>query len=238
MPGRVQQRNDGAKDKQQDKKKPRICRGLLYHQPWMIEVGQPKTPEANSPLNKNGYQQEGANQRQKVCLPRKKHQRSGGDTEDLKTDPKRQKSLVGNKLLPFWVCLQVFGVAATALMLFSRQTDFLPLVCTLLLISILIQGAIGFRRLGLPDFDHPWLMVQKPAANARLFFILLFIFGAAISFLDPSWRRLSDQILLDSDLEYKLRHLYSPRFIRGYQCVARNRHAGYATWLLPYPAYH
>ena len=87
----------------------------------------------------------------------------------------RQSSFVDNRLLPFLVCLQVLGVAAGALLLFSQQTDLLPWVYTVLLISILIQGIIAFRRLGLPDFDHQSLLLQQPAVNAKLFFILLFI---------------------------------------------------------------
>ena len=75
----------------------------------------------------------------------------------------RQSSLVANRWLPFLICLQVLGIAAIALLLFSQQTDFLPLVYAVLLISILIQGIIAFRRLGLPDLDHQPLTFQKPA---------------------------------------------------------------------------
>ena len=63
----------------------------------------------------------------------------------------QQSSFGDKRLLPLLVCLQVLGVAANALMLFSRQTDFLPLLCTVLLISSLIQGVIAFRRLGFAD---------------------------------------------------------------------------------------
>jgi glucan phosphoethanolaminetransferase (alkaline phosphatase superfamily) len=130
----------------------------------------------------------------------------------------RQSSFVDNRLLPILVCLQVLGVAAGALLLFSQQTDLLPLVYSVLLISILIQGVIAFRRLGLPDFDHQSLMLQQPALNAKLFFILLFIFGAAISFLDPSWHRLADQILLDSKFESHLRYVF-PSVLSGITSV-------------------
>lgn len=126
----------------------------------------------------------------------------------------RQSSFVDNGLLPFLVCLQILGIAAGALLLFSQQTDFLPLVYAVLLISILIQGVIAFRRLDLPDFDHQSLMLQQPAVNARLFFILLFIFGAAISVLDPSRHRLADQILLDSNFESHLRYIF-PAILSG-----------------------
>jgi arylsulfatase A-like enzyme len=123
---------------------------------------------------------------------------------------RRSSSFVDNRLLPVLVCLQVIGVAAIALLLFFQQTDFLPLVFTVLLISILIQGIIAFRRPGSLDFDHQPVMPPKPVVNAGLFFILLFIFGAAIAFLDPSWHRLSDQIVLDTNFESRLRYAFPP----------------------------
>ena len=126
----------------------------------------------------------------------------------------RQSSFGDNKLLPFLVCLQILGVAAIALMLFFNRTDLLPLVNAVLLISILIQGVIAFRCLGSPDFDPPAVMLQKPAANASLFFILLFIVGAVISFLDPSRHRLADQILLDSNFESHLASVF-PSILSG-----------------------
>ncbi len=82
----------------------------------------------------------------------------------------RQSSFGDNRLLPFLVCLQVLSVAAIALMLFFQQTDFLPLVYAVLLISILIQGVIAFRRLGLPDFDHQSLMFTKARGKCEPFF--------------------------------------------------------------------
>ncbi len=130
----------------------------------------------------------------------------------------RQSSFGADRWLPFWVCLQVLSIAAIALLLFSQQTDFLPLVYAVLLISILIQGIIAFRRLGLPNFDHQPLTFQKPAVNAGLFLILLFIFGAAISLLDPSWRRLADQIVLDSNFESHLRYVF-PALLSGITSV-------------------
>ena len=85
----------------------------------------------------------------------------------------RQSLFVDKRLLPFLVCLQVLGVAAGALLLFSQQTYFLPLVYTVLLISILIQGVIAFRRLGLPDFDHQSL----PLCHSLYLYLYLSEFG-------------------------------------------------------------
>ena len=119
----------------------------------------------------------------------------------------RQSSFRGKRLLPFLVCLQLIGVAVTALMLFFRQTEFLSAVYSVLLIVILIQGVIAFRHLDLPDFDHLSLMLKQPVVNPGPFLILLFIFGAAISFLDPSWHRMTDQTVLDTNFEFHLKNV-------------------------------
>jgi hypothetical protein len=104
---------------------------------------------------------------------------------------RRSSSFVDNRLLPVLVCLQVIGD-------------------TVLLMVILIQSIIASRRPGILDFDHQPVMPPKPAVNAKLFFILLFIMGAAIAFLDPSWHRLSDQIVLDTNFESRLRYAFPP----------------------------
>ena len=44
--------------------------------------------------------------------------------------------------------------------------------------------------------------------------MLLFILGAAISLLDPSWHRMEDQILLDSNFESDLRYVF-PAVLSG-----------------------
>ena len=122
----------------------------------------------------------------------------------------RQPDSKAKGLLSFLVCLQVAGIAANALMLFLRQTEFLPLVYTILLLSSLIQGVIAFRRPGLPDCDHPSLSLQQPAVNVSLFLALLFIVGAAISVLDPSWHRMAGQVLLDTNFESQLKSVFPP----------------------------
>jgi glucan phosphoethanolaminetransferase (alkaline phosphatase superfamily) len=126
----------------------------------------------------------------------------------------RQSSFVDNRLPPLLVCLQVLSVAVIALLLFFRQTGLLPLFYAVLLISFLIQGVITFRRLGFADVDHQSLISQYSVGNAGLFLMLLFIFGAAISLLDPSWHRMEDQILLDSNFESHLRYVF-PAILSG-----------------------
>jgi len=114
------------------------------------------------------------------------------------------------RILPWLVCIEVAAIATIAILLFSQRTGFLPLVLTVLLVSILFQGLLSFLRPGRSEIDPESTAFPTPTANAGIFLVLLFVMGAAISFLDPSWRRLSDQVLLDSEIEYNLRHLFPP----------------------------
>ena len=81
----------------------------------------------------------------------------------------RQSSFKGNRLLPFLICLEVFSVAIIALLLYSKRAGFLAPVYTILMLSILGQGVIAFRRLVLADCDHQAVMLQKPTTNMHLF---------------------------------------------------------------------
>jgi glucan phosphoethanolaminetransferase (alkaline phosphatase superfamily) len=126
----------------------------------------------------------------------------------------RQSSFKNNRLLPFLICLEVFCIAAIALLLYFKRTGFLALVYTILMLSILGQAVIAFRRPGVAGFDHQALMLQKPAANGHLFFILLFIFGATISLLEPSRYRFEGQIVLDSNFESLLAYAF-PSILSG-----------------------
>jgi len=114
------------------------------------------------------------------------------------------------RVVSLLVCIEMAGIALIAPFLFFQRTNLLPLVFTVLLVSLLLQGLLSFWRSGLPGPDPEPMVFQKPTANAGLFLILLFVMGAVISFLDPSWRRLSDQVFLDSNLESNLRYLYPP----------------------------
>lgn len=112
------------------------------------------------------------------------------------------------RMMSLLICIQVVGIALVTLLLFFQRTNSLSLVLTVLLISLLLQGADTFWRSGRFEYDRQSVVSQKGSANAGLFLVLLFVVGATISYLDPSWRRLSDQVFLDSDWEYNLRHLY------------------------------
>ena len=126
----------------------------------------------------------------------------------------RQPSFGESRLVSLLVCLQLLGVAAIALLLFFRQTGLLSLFYAVLLISFLIQGVIAFRRPGFAEVDYQSMITQNSAGNVGLFLILLFIIGAVISLLDPSWHRMEDQILLDSNFESRLKYVL-PAILSG-----------------------
>lgn len=112
------------------------------------------------------------------------------------------------KILSLLICLELIGLALIALFLFFEQINFLPPVLTILLACLLLQTLYNISPSGLVAADGKSGVSRKYSTNAGLFLALLFVAGAAVSFFDPSWRRLSDQVLLDSDWEYKLRCLY------------------------------
>jgi len=114
------------------------------------------------------------------------------------------------RLLTFLICAEVVGIALVALLLFLQRTNLLPLILSVLLAVLLLQALIGLWRSDIVGTDRSLVLSPNYSANTGLFLVILFAMGAAISFLDPSWRRLSDQVLLDSDWEYKLRYLYPP----------------------------
>jgi arylsulfatase A-like enzyme len=125
-----------------------------------------------------------------------------------------QRSNLTARLLPLLLCLELFSIAAIALLLFSQHTKFLPLVQFVLLISLLLQGVftLSFRRA--PKIDQQAALFKKSEANAGLFLILLFVFGAAITFLQPSRHRLADAIVLDTNFESLLGHVF-PSILSG-----------------------
>jgi glucan phosphoethanolaminetransferase (alkaline phosphatase superfamily) len=120
----------------------------------------------------------------------------------------RQSSFTNKRLLAFLICFEVFCIAAIALLLYSKRTGFLTPLYAILILSILGQGVIAFRRRGFAGFDNQAEMLQKPTANGHLFFILLFFWGASISLLEPSRYRFQGQIMLDSNFESFLGHVF------------------------------
>ena len=126
----------------------------------------------------------------------------------------RPSSFGESRLVSLFLCLQVLSIAAIALLLFFRQTGLLSLFYAVLLISFLIQGVIAFRRRGFADVHYQLMFTQNAVENAGLFLTLLFLFGAVISLFDPSWHRMEDQILLDSNFESHLKYVF-PAILSG-----------------------
>lgn len=118
------------------------------------------------------------------------------------------------RLLQIFVRLEILSIAASALVFYSQRIDFLPIVHSVLLVAILSQGVLTFWGYGIIHVDFTGVGFQKSETNAALFLILLFLLGAAIGYLEPSWRRLTDQVALDSDFEYLLRYVY-PSILSG-----------------------
>jgi len=125
-----------------------------------------------------------------------------------------QRSNLTTRLLPLLLCFELPSIAAIALLLFSQHTKFLPLIQSVLLISLLLQGVFTLYCRRVPKIDQQAVLFKKSAANAGLFLILLFVFGAAITFLQPSRHRPADPIVLDTNFESLLRHVF-PSILSG-----------------------
>ena len=114
------------------------------------------------------------------------------------------------KIVPLLIWTEVAGIVLIALLLFVRQTDFMPQVLSVLLVALLLQTLFNIWYANPIQTDRQSVVSEKFSTNIGFFLIFLFVTGALISFLDPSWRRLSDQVLLDTELEIRLRYLYPP----------------------------
>jgi hypothetical protein len=114
------------------------------------------------------------------------------------------------KMLPLLICIEVVGIAVVALLMYFQSTKFLSLAVTFLLISLLLQALCILWRSD-PSEGHRQSVVSGPySTSSGLFLVLLFAIGAALAIFDPSWRRLSDQVFLDSDWADAMRYLYPP----------------------------
>jgi hypothetical protein len=114
------------------------------------------------------------------------------------------------KMLKLLICIELIAIAIIALVLYSQQTSFLQAALTVLLISLLLLALLNLWYPERVQADRHAIVSREYSTNAGHFLILLFVLGAAVSFIDPSWRRLSDQIVLDSDWDSSLSYLYPP----------------------------
>ena len=114
------------------------------------------------------------------------------------------------KLLPLLICIEVVSIATVALLLFFQWTSLILAALNILLISLLLQALFYVWYPDSGKVDRHSIVSRDYSANPGLFLVLLFAVGVAVSFIDPSWRRLSEHILLDSDWDNTLRYLYPP----------------------------
>jgi len=110
------------------------------------------------------------------------------------------------------VWIEFLSIAALATVLLYARHVFLPAVHTILLISILLQGVLALDHNGLPGMAPCIEVLEKPERNIGLFLALLFFCGAVLVFLDPTWNRALDRILLDTGFEYFLGVFLPPIF--------------------------
>jgi hypothetical protein len=121
-----------------------------------------------------------------------------------------QPFLQASKTLPLLICIEVVAIACVAPLIYFQRTQYLAPTLTALMLCLLLQALYILWRSDPSDDQRRSVISPHYSTSKGLFLVLLFAIGAAISILDPSWRRLSDQVFLDSDWAYKLRYLYPP----------------------------
>ncbi|MDX2453832.1 sulfatase-like hydrolase/transferase, partial [Desulfosarcina sp.] len=97
--------------------------------------------------------------------------------------------------------------------LFAKTAYLFP-ASTVLIISVLVQGIIAFRYAGNYGIDPHLLNFRQDSANTGIFLFLLFMIGAFVSLIEPSWHRLADLIVLDSKWDAFLRYVF-PSLLSG-----------------------
>lgn len=112
------------------------------------------------------------------------------------------------------IWIEILSIAMITVALFYEWYNFLPFVHTVLLIAILLQGLVALNHNEFPGLEPCITLLQKPERNIGFFLVPLFFFGAVIVFVDPTWNRVPDRILLDTDFEYFLENILPP-FLSG-----------------------
>ena len=126
----------------------------------------------------------------------------------------RQSSDTASRWLPLLISLEILGIGVIGMSIVFVQPAYLLPVSTVLMISILAQGIIAFRHSGNRGIEQRPFHFRQDSANTGIFLLLLFILGASVSFIEPSWHRLADQIVLDSKWDELLRYVF-PSLLSG-----------------------
>ncbi|UCD33310.1 MAG: hypothetical protein JSV38_05425, partial [Desulfobacterales bacterium] len=126
----------------------------------------------------------------------------------------RLTSLHFPRVMTILVWIEFLSIAIIIVALFYVWYVFLPALHTLLLIAILLQGVHELNRNGFYGIESDVTLLQRPEKNMGFFLVLIFFFGAVLVFVDPTWDRALDRILLDTDVEYILGNIL-PMFFSG-----------------------
>lgn len=105
---------------------------------------------------------------------------------------------------------EVVAVGILALAISRGFIEVVPWSHLLLQVSLFLQILLAFgRSSGVEPGGAPNLLDQQ-ARSPFLFLTLLFLFGAAPAYLDPSWNRLQDHMRLESTFEIFVSHTLPP----------------------------
>ena len=126
----------------------------------------------------------------------------------------RQFSNTAKRWLLFSIFLEVLASGAIGISILFGQTAYLTPVSTVLMLTLLIQAMITFRYAGNCLIDQHSLNFGQYSEHSGLFLCLLFLIGAFVALIEPSWHRLADQVVLDSTWDVHLRYIY-PALLSG-----------------------
>ena len=127
---------------------------------------------------------------------------------------RRHFSSIANRWLLVLILLETLGVIAVGMLIVLEKVDYLLTTSSVVVISVLAQGIIAYRFFGRHDIERRSALIQHSSAQTTIFLLLLFIFGVAVSFIEPSWRRTIGQIVLDSEIDSLLWYVF-PSILSG-----------------------
>ena len=113
-----------------------------------------------------------------------------------------------------WVGAELLCMAAVIGIVVIGAGDYLPMVSTLYLVVVLTQGTVSLLRSGFLQKLKQTALGLRLSKPSAWFFGNLFLLGGLIAVIEPSWRRMADQTVLDTTYEAGL-HLILPAWIGG-----------------------
>jgi len=118
------------------------------------------------------------------------------------------------RMLQTAVSIEVIGLAALALIGFKGDADLLSTASTPYVILILLQAVLALNLSGF--FKSLQLKTPQLPSQRSIWTLMawLFLLGGVVAYLEPSWRRLADQVVLDSNWEHSV-WMILPAWISG-----------------------